>query len=157
MTKIWTATCAAICVAFAVGLVAQAPQGSSSSKTITVTGCVARAPQSPTGTSGTTGAATAEQAKFLLTSAQMSPTGTSGAAAAAEPRTAVASQYRLEGDDAKLTPQIGHKVEIAGTVQEAAAASAPAAGASGAASAAAQASEPTVKVDTVKMIASTCQ
>jgi hypothetical protein len=80
----------------------------------------------------------------------MSPSGTAGTAGAAnQPATAIASEYRLDGDDAKLTPHVGHKVEITGTVEQAKGATeAPAASAANA---------PRLKVDNVKMIAASCQ
>jgi hypothetical protein len=123
----------------------QAPQ--SSAKAITVTGCVQRAQQSPTGTAGTAGAATsAAETKFVLTNAAISTTET--AATANPPSTAVASEYRLDSEDAKLTPHIGHKVEITGMVGQPARTTQP--------PAASAANAPTLKVDSIKMVASTC-
>jgi hypothetical protein len=58
--------------------------------------------------------------------------------------TPIASSYRLSAEDSKLSPHVGHKVEISGTVEQ------PSASASGAAAA------PTLKVDNVRMIAATC-
>jgi hypothetical protein len=153
-TKIWTATCSAIALAFTVGLLAQTTPGaqtsqSSSAKTITVSGCLNRAQASPTGTSGTAGAAASAMAtKFVLTSAAISPSATAGTSGTANPASAVASEYRLDADDAKLTPHVGHKVEITGTVQPPAAATQP--------PAASAANAPTLKVDNVKMVAATC-
>lgn len=157
---IWSGTCAAIALGLTVGLVAQQPPQtppsstqSSSAKSVTVTGCIQRAEQSPTGTSGTTGATRPSDTKFLLTSAAMSTsgssTGTAGTTGTTAPSTAVASEYRLDADDAKLTPHVGHKVEIAGTVAEQSSSMTqpPAASAANA---------PKLKVDTVKMIAATC-
>jgi hypothetical protein len=127
---------------------------SSSAKSITVTGCLQRAEQAPTGTSGTTGTMRrSNDTKFLLTSASMSSssssTGTAGTTGTTAPSTAVASEYRLDADDAKLTPHVGHKVEIAGTVDQSSSSMTqpPAASAANA---------PKLKVDTVKMIAATC-
>jgi hypothetical protein len=70
-----------------------------------------------------------------------SSTGTSGSTS-----TPTASSYRLNGDDAKLTPHVGHKVEISGTLDKA--------GSSSASSSAS--TSPTLKVDSVKMVAATC-
>ena len=155
-TKIWSAACGAIVAGAVSGVFAQAPTSqasqSASSKAITVTGCVARAQQSPTGTSGTTGAAPTTEAKFILTNAALDTSkapgaaGTSGSAAA--PATSIASEYRLDASDAKLSAHVGHKVEITGTVQEASM--------SEQKPAASAANSPTLKVDNVKMIASTC-
>lgn len=160
--RIWTGTCAAIAVGLTVGLLAQEnPQtqqpsqsSSSSAKSITVTGCVQQAEKGATGTSGTPGAtasSSANEPKFLLTNAALS-TEASGAAAgtsgAAPSAASVASEYRLDGDDAKLSPHVGHKVEISGTVGKAPKATqAPAASAANA---------PKLKVDSVRMISSTC-
>ncbi len=150
--RIWSAACAAIAVGVSVGLLAQEPpaqqtpsQGAAA-KAITVSGCVAKAEAGPTGTTGAAGAAS-ENTKFVLKNAARGTSDTAGTAGAAA--TAIASEYRLDGDDAKLTPHVGHKVEITGTVEQAkGAAEAPAA--SGA-------SAPKLKVDSVKMIASSCQ
>ena len=73
----------------------------------------------------------------------MKPAGTSGSSASSS--APIASSYRLDADASKLTPHVGHKVEISGTVQPSTSSS------SSAASAA-----PTLKVDNVKMIAATC-
>jgi hypothetical protein len=145
--KTWLGTSAAITMGLAVGLVAQSPKDDAA-KHITVTGCIQRATPSPTGTTGTAGTS-GMATKFVLSSATMSTTGTSGRT---EPSATAASQYRLDADDAKLTPHVGHKVEIAGTVEEATSAMPnppPAAGSPAA-------NEPKLKVDTVKMISSTC-
>jgi hypothetical protein len=160
-TRIWSGTCAAIVFGLTVGLLAQqssqppsqtTPSASASAKSITVSGCVQRAEQAPTGTTGAAGAArSTTETKFLLTNAAMSTSGTAGAAGTAgttPPSTAVASEYRLDGDDAKLTPHVGHKVEITGTPEQPSTTTqAPAASAANA---------PKLKVDAVKMIASTC-
>jgi hypothetical protein len=147
--RIWSATCAAIALGVSVGVLAQDPpaaqtpsQSPAAKKSITVAGCVAKAPQGPTGTTGAAagGAASAKEPKFVLSNAAASETaGTAGAAAGGP----IASEYKLDGDDAKLTPHVGHKVEITGTVAEAK---------GGAASGA-----PTLKVDNVKMVAPSCQ
>ena len=158
-SRVWSAACA-IVFGVSVGVLAQespAPQAGSQSaaaKKITVSGCVAKAEaaQTPTGTTGAAGAsASTKQAKFVLNDAAMasssSTAGTAGAAGA--PATAIASEYKLDGDDAKLTPHVGHKVEITGTVEEAKGSTqAPAASAANA---------PTLKVDNVKMVAPSCK
>jgi hypothetical protein len=148
-TRISSAACAAIAFGLTVGLVAQdsATSQSSSAKTITVSGCVQRAQAAPTGTSGT---AAASETKFILTNAAMSSTGATGTSGATAPAaTAVASEYRLDADDAKLTSHVGHKVEITGTVEQPSRTTPqpPAASA---------ANSPKLKVDAVKMVASTC-
>jgi hypothetical protein len=150
-----TAICGAIAFTGVMGVFAQEPSTSptsqsTSAKTITVSGCVQPAQQGPTGTSGTAGATpSAAQTKFVLTSASISPSGVAGTSGTtAPPATAIASEYRLDTEDAKLTPHIGHKVEITGTVEQPARTEQkPPASAANA---------PTLKVDNVKMIASTC-
>ena len=151
-SRIWSATFATIVLGVSVGMLAQdapAPQAgaqSSAAKTITVTGCVAKAEQAATGTTGTAGAPAAKDTtKFVLNNASISPSGTAGTAGA-NPPAAAASEYKLDGDDAKLTPHVGHKVEITGTVAEAKGdMSAPAAG-----------NSPKLKVDSVKMVSPSC-
>ena len=151
--RIWSAACAAIGLGVSVGLLAQeapaaqTPSPGAAAKTITVTGCVAKAEPGPTGTAGAAGAASEKATKFVLSGASMSPSATAGTAGA--PATAIASEYRLDWDDAKLTPHVGHKVEITGTVEQAKGATeAPAASA---------ANSPKLKVDNLKMVASSCQ
>jgi hypothetical protein len=113
----------------------QARSSTAKADTVTVEGCIQRGTASATtGTTGTTGSA---PSAFMLTSA-MKPAGSKETAT-------VASSYRLDAIDSKLSPHVGHKVEISGTVEQPTA-SAP----SGAAAA------PTLKVDNVKMIAATC-
>jgi hypothetical protein len=143
--------CAAIVFGAAAGLLAQQPAASdqaapsSAGKTITISGCVQRAEPSATGTSGTAGA-TADASKFILTNTAKGASPTAGTAGASSE--AVAASYRLDADDAKLTPHVGHKVEIAGTVEP----SMP----SASSPASSMMSTPKLKVDSVKMIASSC-
>ena len=163
-TRIWSGTCVAVAFAFTAGLLAQQPPPtqppaqSMSAKSITVSGCLQRAEQAPTGTSGAaaSGAAgatrSASETKFVLTNAAMSKSGTTGTAGTTPPSTAaVASEYRLDADDAKVTPHVGHKVEITGTVDAAPSTTQPPA-----APAASAANAPKLKVDSVKMVAATC-
>jgi hypothetical protein len=144
------ATCAAIVSGFTAGLLAQQPPPSnppaqaSSSKAITISGCVQRAEQGPTGTSGTAGATRdSSESKFLLTSAAASTSATAGTSGS-NADAAIAPSYRLDADDAKLTPHVGHKVEIAGTVDQPSSAST------------SSTSAPKLKVETIKMIAASC-
>ena len=153
-SRIGSATCAAIVLGVSVGILAQdAPARQSESqsaaaKKITVTGCVAKAQQAATGTTGATGAAaSAKETKFVLSDAAMSSSAT--ADTAAPPATAIASEYKLDAADAKLTPHVGHKVEITGTVEESKGPTqAPAASAANA---------PTLKVDNLKMVSASCK
>src|SRR4029453_5059406 len=100
--RIWSATCAAIAPGVSVGGLAQDPpaaqtpsQSPAAKKSITVAGCVAKAPQGPTGTTGAAagGAASAKEPKFVLSNAAAAETaGTAGAAAGG----AIASEYKLD-------------------------------------------------------------
>lgn len=153
--RIWSGASLAIALGTTVGLMAQTsqssqPSQSTSAKAITVTGCVNRAQQSPTGTSGTAGAAAAAgEIKFVLTNASISASGTAATSGTTTPQsTAIASEYRLDADDAKLTPHVGHKVEITGTAEQATGTTQP--------PAASTANAPKLKVENVKMIATTC-
>ena len=154
MMKLWSGVIAASFVA-TVGLSAQqappttppaAPGGAqqpapsaqaSQSKTVTLSGCIQNAP-APAGAAAS--AATAP--KFVLSTkgggatGAGAPVGTSG----------TAMRYQLDGEEKAISPHLNHQVEITGTVQPAGAAAA--AGASGAG--------PTLKVDSVKMVAATC-
>lgn len=163
-SKVWSGTCAAIALGLAVSLFAQTPPASQSSyanpnaKTITVTGCVERAEQSPTGTSGTTGAASSMgmgEPKFVLTNVEPSASGTAGTSGTSE-TPSIASKYRLDADDAKLEDHVGHKVEITGTVTPPPSAGESSEAPPSSSSNAASAKAPKLKVDSVKMIASSC-
>jgi hypothetical protein len=152
--SIWSVASAAIVFGLTVGTMAQqrptdpAAQRMSP-KSITISGCIQRAELGPTGTSGTAGTTPdASETKFLLTGAAMSSAGTTGTAGTASDTT-VAPTYRLDADDAKLTPHVGHKVEIAGTVEQPSKAMPTP-------SPAASTSAPKLKVDTVRMIAASC-
>jgi hypothetical protein len=96
------------------------------------------------GTAGSVSTATA----YILTRA-MTPTGTSGSSASAS--APIAPTYQLSAEDSKLTPHVGHKVEITGTLV-----SADKSASSRAASAPGLAPAPTLKVENVKMIADSC-
>jgi hypothetical protein len=156
-SRIWSAVCAAIVLGVSVGLLAQetpapqTPSKSAAAKTITVSGCVGKAEAAPTGTAGAPGAAASakDTTKFVLSKAEIAPSATGTAGATAPAATAIASEYRLDGDDAKLSPHVGHKVEITGTVDDAKGMTQP--------PAASAANAPKLKVDNVKMVAPSCQ
>ena len=107
--------------------------------------CIQRsaAASSTAGAAGTAGSASKDSG-FILASA-MKPAGTSGASASSS--APIASSYRLDAIDSKLSPHVGHKVEISGTVESSSSSSASASSAT---------ASPTLKVDNVKMIAATC-
>jgi len=155
MKQLWVGMMAVACAASLAA--AQTPSqttptrssSQSAAKQVTVTGCVQRASASPsgaTGTTGTTGASSAEPS-FILTNA--SSGSSSSAAPGATGTSGTPSSYRLEGDDAKLTPHIGHKVEITGELDSMPSSSAPAGSSS-------SASAPKLKIDTVRMVAASC-
>ena len=85
---------------------------------------------------------------FMLTNAATAgagaPVATSGSGAGAAGK----ASYRLDGTESTLTPHVGHKVEITGTLEER-----PASAAAGASS---NTSAGTLKVDSVKMVSTTC-
>ena len=115
-----------------------APAAPSADKKVTFSGCIERQPPSAAAVTG------AANMPFTLTNASAAganaPVATSGAAA---------KSYRLDGTDSMLSPHVGHKVEVTGTIQEAAPAGG--ANATGSANAAAR-----LKVDSVKMVSTTC-
>jgi hypothetical protein len=109
---------------------------------IVVTGCVQRTAQLPVGTSGTSNPV-GDAAKFILTKAS------SASASSAAQQT-----YRLDAEESTLTPHVGQKVEITGTLE----AAKPAAAVTGdpAPPAAPAASPSKLKVTSVKMVAASC-
>src|SRR5262245_3883754 len=118
--RIWSATCAALALTTTVAVLAQDPPSSpqsQSAKSINVTGCVQSAQASPTGTSGRSKPG-AMDPSGVLANAAISTSGTAGTAGTTPPSTAVASEYRLDSDESKLTAHVGHKVEISGTVEQ---------------------------------------
>jgi hypothetical protein len=144
-----------------VALQAQTTSTSSSANKVTVTGCVQRASeQTPTGTSGSTGSAKPDT-KFVLAnaSAGTSPAGsatagTSGTPSSSSSAMATAPRYRLDDTaESQIMPHVGHKVEIVGTIDEQSRST----GSTGTAGAASSgAAVPKLKVDSIRMIASTC-
>lgn len=86
---------------------------------------------------------------FMLTNAAAAgagaPVATSGSGAGAA--AGAKASYRLDGTESTLTPHVGHKVEITGTLEER-----PASAAAGGTNAPAG----TLKVDSVKMVSTTC-
>ena len=94
---------------------------------------------------------------FMLTNATAAgagaPVATSGAAGAGAGATGAGASaagkasYRLDGTESTITPHVGHKVEITGTLEER-----PASAAAGGTNAPAG----TLKVDSLKMVSTTC-
>ena len=154
MTKsIWTGTCAAIVGFATTAMIAQAPQtpqtpptppqaaAASAEGKVTVTGCLKTAPPdaaSATGTAGTTGTTgttsaaspnAAADAKFLLTEATSTPAASDPSAAPAPPpaapsETHAGSTYRLIANPSALTPHVGKKLALTGTIEKSPAAEA---------------------------------
>lgn len=139
-----------------VSLGAQTTPSSSNANKVTVTGCVQRAmSESPTGTSGAAGAAK-HDTQFVLAnaSAGTATAGTSGAATPSSSAMTTAPRYRLDdAEQTKIAPHVGHRVEISGTIDDPSHSSSPSA-TPGATSTAAPA--PKLKVDSIKMLASSC-
>ena len=110
-------------------------------KKVTYSGCIERQPASAAAVTG------APTMPFMLSNASAAgagaPVATSGSGAGA----AAKASYRLDGTESTLTPHVGHKVEITGTLEER-----PASAAAGGANAPAG----TLKVDSVKMVSTTC-
>ena len=116
-------------------------------KKVTFSGCIERQPASAAAVTG------APTMPFSLTNASAAGAGavaTSGSAGAAA---SAAKSYRLDGTESMLTPHVGHKVEVTGTLEEQPASASAGAAASGAAANAAAAR---IKVDSVKMVSTTC-
>jgi hypothetical protein len=163
----WTSLIAATACTLAIGVSAQTtpptqrPSSSSASDQITVTGCLQRESSSATaGTTGTSGATSASSSASAFVLKVTPPSSPAGSAAGATTGTAgsTATSYKLDADDAKLTPHIGHKVEITGSVDKSMSSTAPAGStsAAGGATASAGSNAPKLKVDSVRMIAASC-
>jgi len=141
-----------LAITLAAGLLAQsaASQTTPSTDKVTVTGCVERADQvTPTGSSlGTT----VDSLDFVLMKAKEGSTAetaaTSGSTSSEHAAPPAGPMYRLDAAVGTLNPHVGHKVQITGSVD--------AAGRSSAAAAPSAANAPTLKVDSIKMIAPTC-
>jgi hypothetical protein len=124
------------------------PGASAKADNITVTGCIQRSPQSSAaapstpGAVGTAGSSSRSDGGFMLNVAKPSGAGASPGASPAPGASSAASSYKLDADDSKLSPHVGHKVEITGSLDQASSSS-PSSGLR-------------LKVDSVKMIATSC-
>jgi hypothetical protein len=168
----WTGLIAATACTLAIGVSAQTtpqtsptqrPTSTSASDSITVTGCLQR--ESSTATAGTTGtsgstSASSSASGFVLKVIPPSSASTTGTAAGATTTgtSGNTASYKLDADDSKLTPHVGHKVEITGSLDKSMSSTAPAGStsAAGGASASAGSNGPKLKVDSVRMIAASC-
>lgn len=165
--RIWSGACAAIAFGVVAVVGAQNPPSSqtstsqtsssqNSSRSVTVTGCLQRGTNA-TGTTGTASSSrTASAGGYLLMNATMGgPSSTSSGASSPSRATAgTGTQYRLDADESKLSPHAGHKVEVTGTIEQSSSASS--SSAAGSATSTAAMSSPRLKVDSVKMVSSTC-
>lgn len=177
--RTWAGTCGAIVAAASMVVMAQTqppptPQQSTASPDqITITGCLRAAPgaaaaTSATGTAGATGttgtasaAPTDADAKFVLTNATQGPaappSSESAAGAAAGSAAGTASQasadqgqtYRLVANPASLSPHVGKKLELTGTLVNPSAATSSAAASS-------PSDAPALRVEKGKVIAASC-
>ncbi len=128
---------------------AAAPAKSDEARHITVAGCLQPAPSAPIATSGSAAAAPSaatdkaekpsDEAKLMLTNAVSSP---ADPAASASGSTAPVT-YRLIANEASLTPHIGKKLELSGTIE----ASSPTASAS---------DGPMLRVESGKVLTESC-
>lgn len=127
----------------------QRPDASAAARaeTLTIQGCVQKAPAPASSTPGAVG--TAGASTYTLSNTARPP-----ASAAAGTSAAIAPSYRLDADDSKLSGHVGHKVEITGTVEDRAGSAG--GGGSPNATASAPGMAPRLKVDAVKMIAANC-
>ena len=144
---------------------------------VTITGCLKAAPEATTadatgttgtagtgttGTAGTTGAAGAADAAYVLTDASVKPADTTGATTTpdtptpASPSTTTAGSsgqtFRLIANPSALTPHLGKKLELTGTLEnEGGSAAAGSASASGPG-----AKGPALRVESGKIVANSC-
>lgn len=148
------------------------PSAQTRTDTVTIAGCLQSAPMA----SATPGAAdrgsttaadapgrttsgsaagntsqTMARSQFVLNAAALTAEGKAAPAPVGTSGT-TATSYQLQGDVATLTPHLNHRVEITGTVQSSAASTTGAANARPGSTAAGT----TLRVDSVKMLAETC-
>lgn len=170
MRRMWCAGVMAASLSAALGAAQQPAPGAagtaapSSPETVTMTGCVERADQLMTGGANTL-ATSIDSLDFVLIRAKVSgaepsvPVGTAGAGgvpgaagSSARPDDRIGDMFRLDGETTMLNPHVGHQVEVVGTRTG----SNPAPDARVSSSAPTLATAPTVRVESVKMIAETC-
>jgi hypothetical protein len=117
---------------------ARGAQGGAS-KSITVSGCIQNAPAAKADAGGAgAGASASSAAKFILA---MKPAGGAAGGGAVGTAGTGGTRYQLDGEEKAISPHLNHQVEVTGTLD-------PAAGAG--------AGAPTLKVESVKMVAATC-
>jgi hypothetical protein len=121
---------------------------------LTVTGCIEQSQAqastkepAPTGTSGKA-SGSAKGSKFILTNPKLAgaPSAASSSSSSSSSSSASTSSgfYQLDARDSKLSPHVGHQVEVTGTLK-------------GSSSSSASSSDaPKLKVDNVRMISTSC-
>jgi hypothetical protein len=121
---------------------------------ITVAGCIEQGQAqastkepSATGTSGTSGQAsgTSKVSKFILTNPKLqgASAGTPNSSTSSRSR-ASGGMYQLDARDSKLSPHVGHQVEVTGSIK------------AGSTSSASGPDAPKLKVENIKMISTSC-
>jgi hypothetical protein len=129
------------------------PPESPKNDQLTVAGCIEQSQAqgstkepSATGTSGTSGKAsgTSKVSKFILTNPKLQ------GASAGTPNSSTSSSspasggmYQLDARDSKLSPHVGHQVEVTGSIK-------------GSTSSASGPDAPKLKVENIKMISTSC-
>ena len=104
-------------------------------KAVTLSGCIQNAPPAAAGA--------ASDAKFVLADAKMA--GPAGAPGAPVGTAGTATRYTLSGEEKAISPHLNHQVEITGTVES-----------SGSGDPGGKPAAPTLKVESVKMVAAKC-
>jgi hypothetical protein len=146
--------------ALAVGAAAQTgtaqtpTQDRTQDQQVTVTGCLAQAPSSATGTTGTTGAAAGSE--YVLKNATVgsgSSASTTGTSGASSPASATKSYKLVGGSMSDFKDHVNAKVEIRGTIEKPSMTTAapPASGT------APDKDVQTLRVTSIKKIADSCQ
>ena len=123
-----------------------APATAKAADKVTISGCIENAPASSAGAAASASTFVLAKGKMVTGVAGSNAVGTAGT-------TAAARQYRLDGDQKALSPHLNHQVEITGTIQTNSVSPAGAANAAPGSAAA----NPTLKVDSVKMVSANCQ
>jgi hypothetical protein len=129
----------------------QGTAGTTAGERVTLTGCIERADQlTPSATTATT----ADSQSFVLIKADEAGVTASEPAGAVGTSGAIGPMYRLVGQNSDLNPHVGQKVEITGVRNASDRANAAAQAANATNPSAANA--PSVRVESVKMLAATC-
>jgi hypothetical protein len=133
--------------------------------TMTLTGCVERADQVAPAPVGAAAATTADSQTFVLIKAEApvasASSGTAGATGTSGTSAPAGTMYRLDGDVSKISPHVGHRVEIMGSFEQPVGTTIVGAtpdpnNVGAAANPLAATVAPRLKVDSIKMIADLC-